>query len=43
MPAGDHRDWDEIRRFAESLVAEIPVAAALGTEPRAPLDSISVP
>jgi menaquinone-dependent protoporphyrinogen oxidase len=27
MPAGDHRDWDEIRRFAESLVAEILVAA----------------
>ncbi len=26
MPAGDHRDWDEIRRFAGSLAAEIPVA-----------------
>ncbi len=26
MPAGDHRDWDEIRRFADSLAAEIPVA-----------------
>jgi menaquinone-dependent protoporphyrinogen oxidase len=27
MPAGDHRDWDEIRRFAESLAAEVPIAA----------------
>ena len=27
MPAGDHRDWDEIRRFAESLVAAVPVPA----------------
>ncbi|MGZ8687166.1 MAG: flavodoxin domain-containing protein [Gaiellaceae bacterium] len=26
MPAGDHRDWDEIRRFAASL----PVAAPVG-------------
>jgi menaquinone-dependent protoporphyrinogen oxidase len=27
MPAGDHRDWDEIRRFALSLPVEAPVAA----------------
>ena len=27
MPAGDHRDWDEIRRFAHSLGAAVPVAA----------------
>ena len=27
MPAGDHRDWDEIRRFAVSLTARVPVAA----------------
>jgi len=27
MPAGDHRDWDEIRRFAVALTAGVPVAA----------------
>jgi menaquinone-dependent protoporphyrinogen oxidase len=27
MPAGDHRDWDEIRRFAESLTTHVRVAA----------------
>ncbi len=27
MPAGDHRDWDEIRQFAASLPALAPVAA----------------
>jgi menaquinone-dependent protoporphyrinogen oxidase len=26
MPAGDHRNWDEIRRFASSLPVEAPVA-----------------
>jgi len=27
MPAGDHRDWDEIRRFAASLPVQVPVVA----------------
>jgi len=27
MPAGDHRDWDEILEFALSLSAKIPIAA----------------
>ena len=27
MPAGDHRDWDEIRRFAVSLPVRVPVTA----------------
>lgn len=27
MPAGDYRDWDEIRRFAASLPVQAPVAA----------------
>jgi menaquinone-dependent protoporphyrinogen oxidase len=27
MPAGDHRDWDEIRRFALALPIAAPVAA----------------
>ncbi len=27
MPAGDHRDWEEIRRFAVSLPVKAPVAA----------------
>jgi menaquinone-dependent protoporphyrinogen IX oxidase len=27
MPAGDHRDWDEIRRFAASLPIRTAVAA----------------
>ena len=30
MPAGDHRDWDEIRRFAASLPVQMPVAAEAG-------------
>ena len=27
MPAGDHRDWDEIRSFALSLPIRSPVTA----------------
>ena len=27
MPAGDYRDWDEIRRFAVSLTVRVPVTA----------------
>jgi menaquinone-dependent protoporphyrinogen oxidase len=27
MPAGDHRDWDEIRSFAVSLTVRVPVTA----------------
>ena len=27
MPAGDHRDWDEIRLFAVSLPIQVPVTA----------------
>jgi hypothetical protein len=27
MPAGDHRDWDEIRRFAVSLPIREAVSA----------------
>jgi len=27
MPAGDHRDWDEIRRFAVSLATRVAVPA----------------
>jgi menaquinone-dependent protoporphyrinogen oxidase len=27
MPAGDHRDWDEIREFGVSLLAKVPVTA----------------
>ena len=27
MPAGDHRDWDEIRAFALSLPVRVPVGA----------------
>ena len=27
MPAGDHRDWDEMRRFAASLPVQVPVVA----------------
>ena len=27
MPAGDHRDWDEIMSFAVALTARVPVPA----------------
>ena len=27
MPAGDHRDWDEIRLFAVSLPVQVPITA----------------
>ena len=27
MPAGDHRDWDEIRHFAVSLPIRVPATA----------------